>query len=224
MIITFSGVDCAGKSTQIELLRQYFISQGKTVTVFWYRPGYSDEMQKIKDCIRTGLKWVRNARKAKTSEHKREENTNTPQAQTHTIPAPLWLVTALCDTTAQWALKLRWLSQKYDVVICDRYVEDARLDLQMKYPQYFWPESVLKHIAKAFPKPDCSILLWLPFDEMNRRVNEKNEPFPDDERTRQMRYRAYEFAVDEGAYTVIDTSGLREETHAKIVETVERKE
>ena len=37
MIIVFSGVDCAGKSTQIEILKKEFLSQGVTAQSQWSR-------------------------------------------------------------------------------------------------------------------------------------------------------------------------------------------
>ncbi len=232
MLISISGVDCAGKSTQIELLRQYFISMGKSCTVFWYRPGYSVEMQDIKKVVRLLMHsacWMKGGldmwlRKDKPQEAKAEQNQTEPDApQTVKIPAPLWLSTAIIDTTLQWGVKLRYLCRKYDVVICDRYIDDARLDLMLKYPQYTWTESMMQTLAKVLPKPDFSFLLWISTDEMMARAQIKQEPFPDDEHTRQMRYRAYEFIADQDNMTLIDASCTVEETHQKIIEYLEKK-
>ena len=225
MIIAMSGVDCAGKSTHIELLRQYFISQGKTCTVFWYRPGYSDEMQKLKVALRKGILLsqtlhnmlpVPKTRPQSDKPDKPDVEPGTPINKKIHVPAPIWLSTAILDTTLQWALKLRWLNKKYDVVICDRYIEDAKLDLQFKFPNISWSDTLLRHLSMLFPKPDKSFLLWLSMDEMAKRVEAKNEPFADDEHTRKMRYRAYEYLADEAIFTVIDASGDIESTHQKI--------
>ena len=226
MLISISGVDCAGKSTQIELLRQYFISMGKTCTVFWYRPGYSAEMQRVKSWIRPALNTAHQLKGKvgswfhKTRPNTAEENSDTKSisAQSPQIPAPLWLSTAILDTAVQWGIKLRYLCRKYDVVICDRYVDDARLDLMLKYPQYTWTESMIQSIARVLPKPDVAFLLWISADEMIQRAQIKQEPFPDDEHTRQMRYRAYEFIADQDNITLVDASCTVEETHQAILQ------
>ena len=225
MIIAMSGVDCAGKSTHIELLRQYYISKGKTCTVFWYRPGYSDEMQKLKVLLRKGITFSQNLHTmlpVPSTRQQSDKSAPKPEAETPDtgkfhVPAPIWLSTAILDTTLQWALKLRWLNKKYDVVICDRYIEDAKLDLQFKFPNISWSDTLLRHLSMLFPKPDKSFLLWLSPEEMNKRAELKNEPFADDDHTRKMRYRAYEFLADEDMFTVIDASGDIESTHQKII-------
>ncbi len=233
MLITLSGVDCAGKSTQIELLRQYFISIGKSCTVFWYRPGYSNEMQNIKKVIRPLLdstcyikrgfdKW-RGTEKAENGEAAADAAKSPDAPKKHTVPAPIWLSTAMIDTVVQWGLRLRYLCRRYDVVICDRYVEDARLDLMLKYPQYIWTDSTMQWLAKVLPRPDFSFLLWIPADEMIRRAEIKQEPFPDDVHTRQMRYRAYEFVAEQDNIILIDAACSVEETHREILEHLEKK-
>ena len=230
MIIAVSGVDCAGKSTHIELLKQYFISKGKTCTVFWYRPGYSDEMHKLKTVLRKGIELgqylhttgVQNTLKKLSKKDRTEKENSDTSKSDHKIrvPAPIWLTTAVMDTAFQWAVKLRFLNKKYDVVICDRYIEDAKLDLQFKYPNISWSDSLLRNLSVIFPKPDKTILLWLPLEEMVKRAEEKNEPFADDEHTRKMRYRAYEFLTDDENIHVIDASGDIETTHQKILDVI----
>tara|TARA_B100001971_G_C17974441_1_gene424085 strand:- start:38 stop:184 length:147 start_codon:yes stop_codon:yes gene_type:complete len=40
-IIVFSGLDCSGKSTQIEFLDEIFSKKGQKSLVFWSRGGYT---------------------------------------------------------------------------------------------------------------------------------------------------------------------------------------
>ena len=37
MLIVLSGTDCAGKSTQIDLLKQFFSMKGHSVKILWAR-------------------------------------------------------------------------------------------------------------------------------------------------------------------------------------------
>lgn len=218
MIITLSGVDCAGKSTHIELIKQYFISQGKTCTVFWYRPGYSHEIQNIKKVIRKAAAAGHRVKQI-AAPKKAEISHETAVATQITVPPPIWLTTAITDSFLQWAIKLRILERKYDVVICDRYIQDACLDLTFKYPDVMWGEAIFKALSLSFPKPDCQLLLWLPHETMLNRAEAKQEPFPDSPEVRDLRWHAYDHLSRmqrlEG-FHVIDASGTIEETHAAI--------
>lgn len=214
MIIAFSGVDCAGKTTQIEFLRQYFISQGKSCTVFWYRPGYSEELQRLKGLVRPLFSRSRAPQNADDSHDVAQKQVSRDGKAR--VPAPVWLVAAIMDAIGQYALKLRLLEKRYDVVICDRYVHDACLDLAFKYPGFAWSETVLQMISVIFPRPAISLLLWLPYEEMMARVEAKNEPFPDPPRIRRMRWRAYDLLAENEDVTVIDVSGDIE-TNRKII-------
>lgn len=226
MIIAVSGVDCAGKSTQINLLKQYFISQGKTCCKLWYRPGYSAELQSLKKIIHPLWVIAKNPlhplikpkNKQKSSET--SSNSKTQEQTTAHIPAPLWLTTAILDTAIQYAIKLRLLEMKYDVVICDRYIHDAIFDLTFKYPNFTMSEDILNALKKTFPKVDKTLLLWLPYDLVLQRAEIKNEPIPDTPEIRKMRWRAYQFLQDKDDIISIDASGTIEEVHQKILAAI----
>ena len=223
MIIAFSGVDCAGKTTQIELLRQYYLSQGKTCTVFWYRPGYSRELEGCKSLVRRVYGGVRGLSRylgSGSSDSVKEAAGGDHRSSGRRMIPPVWMVTALVDSAFQYALKLRLLAHKYDVVICDRYVCDGKLDIVFKYPEMFWPEAVFGLISGLFPKPDVSFLLWLDYETVKARAEAKQEPFPDDERTRYLRWRAYDFLRDEASMVVIDSQDSVEEVHRRILENL----
>ena len=51
-IVFFSGLDCSGKSTQIEILNKKLKKDKQKVLVFWSRGGYTNGFQKLKDVIR----------------------------------------------------------------------------------------------------------------------------------------------------------------------------
>ena len=224
MLIVISGVDCAGKSTHIELLRQYYTSIGKTNTLFWYRPGYSKEMENLKKIIRPVADVVRHPLHllAKNPLVHKKASKETVRHE-RSVPAPIWITTAIMDTAFQYSIKLRYLMRKYDVVICNRYVDDACLDLVLKYPQYSFSEELLRKISALFPVPDKSILLWLPYETMLERAEKKNEPFPDSPETRKLRWRAYDFMRDEDRVQSVDVSGTIEESHEKIRKILEMK-
>lgn len=227
MLISISGVDCAGKSTQIERLREYFISQGKTCEVVWYRPGYSKRMQRSKRVVRFGLHLIRQvagvfrrvpggvfpkacALHVESDEKKRGSK----------VPAPLWLTSAILDAMVEWGVSLRLQMKKNDVVICDRYFEDGRLDLHFRYPQYSFAEPIFQAIRAVIPEPDCAFLLWLPYETVLERAEAKREPFPDSSHTRKLRYRAYDFLRDDEQFQVIDARGSVVEVHQKILDAV----
>lgn len=255
MLIAFSGVDCSGKSTHIEWLQNYFISSGKTCTTLWYRPGYSKEMQTVKDTLRAvhhlaqwpidlvldkasklnAIKTLVDSQKSSAKSKAAAKDlpksdldaSDAPKADSDVdhaseppasiIPAPLWLTTALLDTAIQWGIKLRYLQKRYDVVICDRYFEDARLDLLFKYPDYHFADKLLLAMQAYLPKPDHYFVLSLPFEAVLERAKKKVEPFPEDDATRKRRFRAYE-RVNFGPNThVIDTVQSIEAVHHEIL-------
>ena len=55
MLISFSGLDCAGKSTQISLLKEYLQGKGYEVSEVWSRGGYTPGIETMKKILRTLL-------------------------------------------------------------------------------------------------------------------------------------------------------------------------
>ena len=54
-IIAFSGIDGAGKSTQIERLKQRLESEGQRVITIWFRGGYTPGIEAVKGFARRVL-------------------------------------------------------------------------------------------------------------------------------------------------------------------------
>ena len=204
-IITFSGVDCAGKSTQLDLLAQRLEAEGRGVRTLWFRPGYSDEL----DTLRA---WVRRfrpdllPRSDGAGASKRDEVFEKKGVRRS------WVVMALVDALFQYALKLRIWQAREDVILCDRYLWDAELDLKLRFPELGpWVDRAMAGLNQVCPTPDASLLLVLSLEEAERRMAQKDEPFPDPDQTRQERYYRYMSLGSSGAFRVIDASQSREE-------------
>lgn len=211
-IISISGIDYAGKSTQIAILQDQLESLGMSPVVLWYRPGYSPMLNAIRLVVRK----LRPS-SLPTAAHavQREAAFARPWVRT------LWLGLAIADSFATFAIRVRWLSLKGHTVICDRYVDDAILDLDLRFPTLRVTEwRSIRLLRRAAPRPLVSILLVLQWDEMMRRLSRKTEPFPDTLHIRALRFRRYqEMAthVDAGA---LDATRPIEEVHQIIMQRV----
>jgi dTMP kinase len=211
MLITFSGVDGAGKTTQLELLVGA-LSKTERVASIWYRPGYSGRLQSIKDLLRG----------RRPGRHPASSNAQ-PPVDTLTRPSVrrVWIVVALVDALIEWGVRVRWLRRRIDRVIYDRYVDDGILDLEFRFPELdvtrWWLTRVVR---KCAPRPDLQIMLLLSWEETLQRIEEKDEPFPDPLETRRKRFDAYRALADTGRYRVIDASGTPVEVHHRVLDAV----
>ena len=95
MIIVFSGVDCAGKSTQIELLKKEFLGHGIKSQSLWSRGGYTPGFELLKKLLRIviGKKVIPFGRSKK--KHKTMSNL---------FIRYLWLVIAMLDLLFLYAI------------------------------------------------------------------------------------------------------------------------
>jgi thymidylate kinase len=209
MIVTFSGVDCSGKSTQIEMLRTALETRGHKPLVFWLRPGYSKELDFLRAAVRRLKPGV-----LPTSKTPRQRE----KAFSRAGVKPTWVAVALLDSIYQYALKVRALSLAGRTVICDRYLEDGMLDLRLRFPDLDTDNRPLARLLKAVaPTPDFQFLIDLPQKEYIKRQQGKNEPFPDPPQIAKQRFRHYRAQVTENNYIVLDGTADRETIHRQVL-------
>jgi len=183
VIITFSGMDGAGKSTQIELLINRLNEEGYSTTKIWSRGGYTPGFVLLKSLLRKIM------RKSVPPSGRSEERT---RLITNPRMSRLWLSLAITDMIILYGINFRIQSLLGRIVTCDRYIDDTRLDFMLNFPLVRFEEMWLwKLLQWSTPKPDIAFLLLLPIKTSIERSKIKNEPFPDDELTLLNRLNAY---------------------------------
>ncbi len=210
MIVTISGVDCAGKSTQIEWLARFFDARGHRVARLWFRPGYSEWLNAARRVVRRLA-----PRTLPTMEQ--------PAARARAFRRPwlrgAWLMMAAFDALGHYAVRVRSLDRLGWIVLCDRYVFDALLDLKLRFPEH---QETVRGIEMSFcllaPRPDATFLLNLSRAEMLARMGAKDEPFPDPPEVRDRRYLEYQDLASRGDVEVIDASESPELVNAAITD------
>jgi len=169
MMISLSGIDCCGKSTQIETLRGRLDTMGRSSCVVWSRGGYTPGIELIKKIISP------NRTKDKTEMIRHSEEVCADRTK-----SLLLLIASILDLWLYYGITMRFKQRFGRVVICDRYIWDTYIDFKLKYPQHdfeYW--SSWRLLLKLYAKPDVSIVMFISPEESMYRSTLKNEPFPE---------------------------------------------
>lgn len=194
--IVFSGIDNAGKSTQIEILIKQLKYAGGKPIYLWSRGGYVGPFNFIKTILRRilGKKIIPGGRTEQRS-----------RALARPGIRHLWLTLALIDLIFVYGIYIRFLKTIGRIVVADRYLADTWIDFKLNFPTVpfdQWP--LWRFLEIIAPRPDWVFLLWLPIAESVRRGRLKNEPFPDAPDVLQKRLVLYEMFATKNALPIID--------------------
>lgn len=202
MIICFSGTDGAGKSTQIDALRQRLASVDIRTEYVWARGGYTPVFVALKRLLH--LLMGRRSNETARSSSNAAYSARRSVALSKPWIARLWLILAMLDLLMLYAVYVRCLSMRGRWVILDRYLIDTRIDFLRNHAYVFSEKSLLwRLVCWTAPKPHVHFLLTVPVAVSEARSRQKNEPYPDSTETLVFRLAAYEeFARDRGGAIV----------------------
>lgn len=201
LFIVFSGLDCSGKSTQIEILRQKSLRKGDKTLVFWSRGGYTKGFQLLKNLLRAlvGKKLPKSGNSVQRD-----------KALSNPTISRIWLTIAMLDLIFYYSIYLRWKSILGYNVICDRYLMDTSIDFKLSYAKSKTEDWILwKILCYCAKKPDFHFVSTIPVSESVIRSKFKYEPFPDSPETLAKRLEIYnEFLKN--CQNLIFIDGLRD--------------
>ncbi|NBK98440.1 MAG: hypothetical protein EOM50_10530 [Erysipelotrichia bacterium] len=194
-MITFSGLDCAGKSTQIELIKKYLDSKSVKSRVIWSRGGYTSWVEGIKNLVRKD----KNFTQREKTEFRREISQNSKKMK-------LLLLASIWDLVRYYGIVFRLIEASGLLILCDRYIWDTYIDFKIKYPQFDFERWLSWRILmKLIKKPDFSIIFFIPIDVSMQRSIEKNDPHSETKYLRMKRLKLYEIEISKNRWSnVID--------------------
>lgn len=201
-LFVFSGLDGAGKSTQIDLLADHLrMQQGRRVEILWSRGGYTPGMLLLKRVLRSGARLVGKKEVAKSGPS-RERTAAFGNDKVRWC----WQSLAILDLLLLYGIWMRFKLWTGTTVICDRYWQDTDLDFQLNFPRDRVSKRLLWRCLQTFsPTAKAGFLLLIPVDESQRRSQLKNEPFPDSAETLAKRLKHYQgFRETDPSWHTID--------------------
>ncbi|MBN1428924.1 MAG: hypothetical protein JXB07_11110 [Anaerolineae bacterium] len=213
-LIVLSGLDGAGKSTQIDLLLDELRAQGKNGRYLWTRGGYTGLFEMLKRMIR------------RLSGKRIIPDSGPSRQRTQTFHHPLvrraWLILAILDLIRVYGLQVRWWRRRGKIVICDRYIWDTLVDFRLNFPQENVETWLLWRVLQwVTPRPDVAFLILIPVEESVRRSDRKGEPYRDTPEVLSRRLAQYEQLSQGGYWQVLNGQHPVDELARNIRQEVE---
>lgn len=164
-MLSFSGIDCAGKTTQIELLEKYYSNHGIKVRKVWARGRCTPGVVLIKNIVRK-------------DKHLDERSKNEYLENIHKSSSKrkMLLIASILDLYWFFGIYYRILNLLCKNLICDRYIWDTYIDFKVDYSEFGFEKWIIwQLLVRIIPQPKKSFMFIISPDESLRRGIEKKE-------------------------------------------------
>jgi len=192
-VISFSGIDGCGKSSQIEIITDRWDTKRVKYKVIWARPGSTPGLLLAKKIYRTVF---RSAPKVGRSEKR------TNMLKSSNI-GKLWLYLSMMEIVFIYAIITRLYAFMNYRVLCDRNFADALIDYEVMLEDQFY-DTKFGRTMRSICSADLSVLFDISIEESDRRCIEKYEPYPDLPEEKKLRYNLYQKYKLTHAHFIID--------------------
>lgn len=191
MIISFSGIDSAGKSTQIELLYNYYKQNNIKVNKIWGKARGTPGVLLIKNLIRRDRKM-----------NFKQQMAYRERVYKNPIKKKFLLFASILDLYWYFGIYYRLLDLFYEILICDRYIWDTYIEIKTEFSDINIDKWFIWKIAIFLsPKPKLSFMFTLPAEESIKRDVQKNALTVDSLKMKKEKIDLYMDLVNQGKWT-----------------------
>lgn len=212
MIVSFSGIDSAGKTTQINLLYDYCRNRGITIKTVWSKARGTPGVIWLKELVRKD----KNMNQNEKMQYRKEVFDNPNKKR-------LLYIVSMIDLCWYWGIYYRILNFTNKIVICDRYLWDTYVELHKDFKGIDIDKSVLWKLVKTLAaKPRVSFVFVIPAEVSLERDKNKNAAGIEDIDMKKMKIERYLTLVSENRWSnVMNGMDSIEELHKKVLQVLE---
>ena len=211
MIISFSGIDSAGKTTQINKLTSYLDAHHVKYAKRWSKARGTPGIEFIKSFFRKDRGLDEAGRQAA-----RKEIYKSPKRQ------KLLYVASLLDLCWYWGVYYRLLNLTNKYLICDRYLWDTYVEMKHDFYSIDIDHSLLwKRVKCLSAKPKVSFVFVIQAELSLERDIQKGTDGTEDIERKKSKINVYMSLVEQKCWTnVMDGTKSREALHQEVLDII----